>query len=404
MSDISNIKFKLSGGASNTNPANSLGGAISTSIIPPQTTAVASNTTGLSVTYAQGNPLGSGTLRYYAPVAGIAAKPQIATLTITTTNNPSGSAANTLKDAGSAAVQVAISTGGKSYTSPSLATSTPTTIDVLVADLASKINADGTAIATATASSNVLTVTAKVGNTAYTLGLSLTSSYPPSPTYSTTAITNGYSSVYTNGNGTSTCIFVITQAAAAAVAGDSQSYLSWQPSGDAGGSKVPVVVSTSYALAAASTGTLLVSTPATLPSSDANIAVTISTPYNSLYDDIQGVESLQGNMDYRCFYLKNEDSVTHSAIKLWCSQQPVGDDVIQLGLDAAGVNGVAASIPNDTTAPAGVTFAATNSEAAALNIGTLAAGQYIAVWQKRSISAATRAAVADSFELTLSAL
>jgi len=404
MPDISNLKFKLSGGASNTNPANSLGGAISSAIIPPQTTTVASNTTGLSVTYAHSNPLGSGTLHYYAPIAGVSAKPQIATLTITTTNNPAGSAANMLKDNGSGAIQVTVSTGSKSYTSPTSSFASPPTIDATIADLASKINADSTAIVTATANSNILTLTAKASNTAYTLGLSLTSSTPPTPTYSTTTISNGYSNIFTNSYGTTTCTFVTTQAAAAAVAGDSQSYLSWQPSGDADGSKVPVVISTAYALAAASTGTLLVSTPATLPTTDANISVTIAIPYGSLFDDIQGIESLQGNTDYRCFYLRNDDSSAHADIKLWCSQQPVGDDVVQLGLDAAGINGTAATIANDTTAPAGVTFADANSEAAALNIGTLAAGEYIAVWQKRSISAATRAAVADNFELTLSAL
>ncbi|MDD2815459.1 MAG: hypothetical protein PHP00_06925 [Thiotrichaceae bacterium] len=403
MPDISNIKFKLSGGASNTNPANSLGGAISNAIIPPQTTTVASNTTGLSVTYAHSNPLGSGTLHYYAPIAAVSAKPQITVLTATI--GAGSSLSDTLVDKNSSTVQFTLTIGGRTYTEPTTYGQAVTRAQLL-SNLATKINTDSAAVVTAVAASTTLTLTSKT-NAAFTYAISAYSNYD---TFIFSSVTNGYSCTYTIPANASygsawTVTLLQTQAAAAAVAGDSQAYLSWQPLGDAGGSKVPVAINTAYALAAATTGALLVSTPATLPTADANISVTIAIPYGSLFDDIAGIESLQGNTDYRCFYVKNEDSSTHSAIKLWCSQQPVGDDVIQLGFAAAtGVNDIAVSIDNDTTAPAGVSFVATNSEATALNIGTLAAGEYIAVWQKRSITAATRAAVADNFELTLSAL
>lgn len=400
MPDISNLKFKLSGGASNTNPANSLGGAISTAIIPPQTTTVASNTTGLSVTYAHSNPLGSGTLHYYASISAVTAKPQVTVLTATI--GAASPVADKLVDRSSQTIRVTLTIQGRDYYRNQIETRTQ-----LLANLATMINADSLSVVTATSDTTTLTLTAKTNNTAFTTSLMIVMVDGNIPYTSFTSVTGGYSytyTYYTNPGEWWTIKLIQTQAAAAAVAGDPQSYLSWQPAGDAGGSKVPVVINTAYALAATTTGTLQVSTPATLPTTDANISVTIAIPYGSLFDDIAGIESLQGNTDYRCFYLKNEDSSTHSAIKLWCSQQPVGDDVVRLGLDAAGINGTAATIANDTTAPAGVTFADTNSEVTALNIGTLAAGEYVAVWQKRSISAATRAAVADNFELTLSAL
>jgi len=58
---------------------------------------------------------------------------------------------------------------------------------------------------------------------------------------------------------------------------------------------------------------------------------------------------------------------------------------VAIGLDPAGKNGVAKIIPNNTTAPAGVTFVSPFTEAAStvLKIPIFAAGDKQAVWVKQ---------------------
>lgn len=67
MANLSDVKRYLSGGGSNTSPAASLGGAISSSRILNQTASrVTSLITGVTINDAFGNPLGTGTLTFSA--------------------------------------------------------------------------------------------------------------------------------------------------------------------------------------------------------------------------------------------------------------------------------------------------------------------------------------------------
>lgn len=64
MADLSNIKIYLSGGASQTNPYASLGGAISSTSIDSQTATLATAISGVTVEDARGNTVGTGTLTF----------------------------------------------------------------------------------------------------------------------------------------------------------------------------------------------------------------------------------------------------------------------------------------------------------------------------------------------------
>lgn len=115
----------------------------------------------------------------------------------------------------------------------------------------------------------------------------------------------------------------------------------------------------------------------------------------NLFDNVSYAESVAGDIEYRCFYLKNTNGTdTVTAVLAWIqSQTPSGSTVIAIGLDPAGVGngsttGVAATPADENTAPSGVTFSTSPVDAASgLAIGTMTAGQAIAIWIRRTITA-----------------
>jgi len=113
---------------------------------------------------------------------------------------------------------------------------------------------------------------------------------------------------------------------------------------------------------------------------------------NNLFDDVTGDEHTAGDINYRCFYLKNTNGTdTAEAFQLWIeSNTPAADDNILIGLDPAGIEGTATTIANETIAPSGVTFTEP-SDVAPFEVGDLAAGEVFAVWVKRVVTTGTEA-------------
>jgi len=133
-----------------------------------------------------------------------------------------------------------------------------------------------------------------------------------------------------------------------------------------------------------------------LPVTNQTRTVTVVSDAIELFDDVTKAEALAGDIEYRCFYLRNDhgtDAVSAAAI--WIHADSVGGDNISLGLDPAGVGGTGATIADETTAPVGVTFSTPNTEAGALVIAAMTAGQAVAIWARRTVPAVTSTAVAD---------
>ena len=64
MASLADLEFRLSGGASNTDPDASIGGVRSTERVQAQSASGISNVTGVTIDYAAGNALGNGTFAY----------------------------------------------------------------------------------------------------------------------------------------------------------------------------------------------------------------------------------------------------------------------------------------------------------------------------------------------------
>lgn len=149
---------------------------------------------------------------------------------------------------------------------------------------------------------------------------------------------------------------------------------------------------------------------ASLPGGTIQDNITIATAVLQVYDNISATESLNGDTEYRCFYIKNTHS-TDSAfdVRLWIKAQPVGSDTLAIALDPNGKNAVARGPLTDegdsTNVLTGIAFTAPSTYAAALTIGTLAAGDYYPFWMRRTVPPNTTVQVANDFSaLGLSAL
>lgn len=131
----------------------------------------------------------------------------------------------------------------------------------------------------------------------------------------------------------------------------------------------------------------------------------------NLFDNVNAGEATAGDTEYRCFYVFNSNAAdTVNDVKVWINTNtPSPSSEVTIGLDPVGngngsTTGVATTIANESTAPAGVTFALAANSGAALAIGNLGPLTGRAVWAKRTVTAGAPAYANDGFQLALSGL
>jgi len=137
-----------------------------------------------------------------------------------------------------------------------------------------------------------------------------------------------------------------------------------------------------------------------------SVPVDFGSTLNNLFDNVSDAEAIAGDVEYRCFYLRNghaTDTLNTTTVYV-ASNTPNANTAVQIGLDPAGVGdgvttGVAAVAADEQSAPAGVTFSNAATAGAALAIGTLTAGQVYAIWIKRTVTAGAAASPSDPFTL-----
>ena len=126
--------------------------------------------------------------------------------------------------------------------------------------------------------------------------------------------------------------------------------------------------------------------------------------FAGLFGDVSAAQRLAGIVRYRCFYVRVQTANAYgllAPVRAWIAEQPAGDDLIAIGLDPAGKNGVATTIPDQTMAPAGVTFSAPASDAAGIELSDApyVNGDYCAVWVRDTVPAGADAIVNDTATL-----
>lgn len=135
-----------------------------------------------------------------------------------------------------------------------------------------------------------------------------------------------------------------------------------------------------------------------------NVEIVDATVEN-LFDNVSGDESAAGDIEYRCFFIRNaHGSLTLQGATVWkVSPAPATDDenLVELALDPSGVTSQGSTdlpetIPNETQAPAGIVFTEPLTKGGGLVIGDIPFGQIAAVWVKRTIVAGAQARSAFS--------
>jgi len=123
---------------------------------------------------------------------------------------------------------------------------------------------------------------------------------------------------------------------------------------------------------------------------------------NHVWDDVTGDEAVSGTTEYRILYIQN-DSATDSLenTKFWVSQITASTtDEVAIALMAAGKNGTAERLTDETTAPSGgESFTAPTSKATGLSIGTLAAGDNYPICIRRVVDASSPAYDANNYKI-----
>lgn len=121
---------------------------------------------------------------------------------------------------------------------------------------------------------------------------------------------------------------------------------------------------------------------------------------HDLFDIVTGDENAASDVEYRCVYIRNSHATLTWGpnIKVWLASQTAGGATIDIGLDPAGVGngsttGVATTVANENTAPAGVTFSNPTTKAGGLSPANVPNGSAFALWIRRT--AANSAAAAN---------
>jgi hypothetical protein len=117
---------------------------------------------------------------------------------------------------------------------------------------------------------------------------------------------------------------------------------------------------------------------------------------SNLFDQISGDENAASTVDYRCMFVhNNHGSLTWESVKVWIPSETAGGASTAIGLDPVGVSTLgsgsaqAATIANELTAPAGVTFSAPTTKSAGLAVGNVAAGSVFPIWVRRTAANTT---------------
>lgn len=124
----------------------------------------------------------------------------------------------------------------------------------------------------------------------------------------------------------------------------------------------------------------------------------VAATVGNLFDNVSGAESAAGDVEYRCFYVKNDHaSLTLQAAKAFINTNtPSADSDVSFSLGTSAVNGTEQTAADESTPPAGVTWQNAIGEANSQSIGDIPFGQTMAIWLRRTITAAASAYNSDS--------
>jgi hypothetical protein len=113
---------------------------------------------------------------------------------------------------------------------------------------------------------------------------------------------------------------------------------------------------------------------------------------NNLFDDVSGDDNAASDVEYRCFFVRNNHAtLTWQDVVVWLSAEVGGGASVAIAVDDAGpsdadqASAQAATSADEDTAPSPAqTFSSPTSKGTGLSIGDLAPDEVQAIWVRRT--------------------
>lgn len=124
---------------------------------------------------------------------------------------------------------------------------------------------------------------------------------------------------------------------------------------------------------------------------------------NGVFDIVSGAESLAGDVEYRCVYVKNNHATLtfNTAVAFIQSNTPSTDTTCDIGVGTAAISATEQTVANESTAPIGVSFGAASNYGTGYPVGDLAPSQYKAIWIRRTVTPGAAAYNSDGLTLAV---
>lgn len=120
-----------------------------------------------------------------------------------------------------------------------------------------------------------------------------------------------------------------------------------------------------------------------------------ATALNNLFDNVSADEASAGDTEYRAIDVKNSGDASAVGVQIYMNPETTSASTqLDMGIEASPLGSVL-SIANESTAPAGVTFAHYTT-GARLSLPDIAAAAYCRVWIKRIVAASAPNLASDS--------
>jgi hypothetical protein len=121
------------------------------------------------------------------------------------------------------------------------------------------------------------------------------------------------------------------------------------------------------------------------------------------HSNVTNAQRVAGVTTYRGFLLTCQSIYGAGNVSLWMPPQAGAQALYYLGTETP-VSGSIQTIPNEFTAPSGVTFTRPTTSGAPLVIGSLVVNQSVGIWLKRVFPASGTMDIQENFQLSTSFL
>ena len=129
----------------------------------------------------------------------------------------------------------------------------------------------------------------------------------------------------------------------------------------------------------------------------------VTATLHNLFDVVSSAESEAGDVEYRCFYVRNAHGTLtlQNAVVYIETNTPSEDTAVRIALGTSAINGTEQTIGDEDTEPSGVSWSTADGVGNALSIGNIPPGEHKAIWVEWTVDTDAAAYNNDSVEIVV---